>query len=496
NATVEMPVGTSLARTEEVVKQIERVFMSDKNVKFTLSTLGSEPSGGRNGVSNQGSNYAGVQGTLYERGAFLDRVKFWQKEQLRWIPAEEVTATLLRKVGKIPGAKITVSAGGGFGFGAPVQLSFTSDNHDLLLATAQKVRDGLASGKVPGVINPEVSSKAGKPELRVIPDRLALADAGLDPTTLGAAVRTLYQGDNSTKLRIQGREYDVRVLLDYADRDDPNTLATVPITFGRGAPIFLSGVSEIRRSPGLTKITRRDRAEEIQVNTAVQKWLNDESLVPDGVNQRTLGQADSQARESGGLILAFVLGLISVYLVLASLYNNWLYPFIIQLAQPQAIVGALLGLIITNKAFSLIGFIGLVCLIGLVGKNAILLVDYTNTLRERGRSRHDAIVEAGPTRLRPISMTTLALLIGVLPIAAAIGRGSEFRETIGITIIGGISLSTLLTLFVIPASYTIFDDLSNLISRGLKKPLAFGGPGGHGEDPSREEGEPAVVTAD
>ena len=139
-----------------------------------------------------------------------------------------------------------------------------------------------------------------------------------------------------------------------------------------------------------------------------------------------------------------------VYMLLASLYDNYLYPFIIQIAQPQALVGALLALVLTDKAFSVIGFIGVVALVGLVGKNAILLVDYTNTLRERGRNRHDALVEAGPTRLRPIMMTTLALILGTLPVALAIGRGSEFRETIGIIIIGGITLSTVLTLVVIP----------------------------------------------
>ncbi len=502
NATIEMPVGTSLARTQEVVERIERIFMANPNVEFTLSTLGTQPQGGRQGVPNQGSNYAGVQATLYERGAFLDRVKALlpghkETEKLRWTDAKFVNADLLKKVGRIPGATVTIEEAGGFSFGSAIQLSFTSDDHDKLVATAQKVRDALAGGAVKGVINPEVSSKSGKPELRILPDRLALADAGVDPATLGGAVRTLYQGDNNTKLRIQGREYAVRVMLDYADRNDPNTLATVPITFAGGSPLFLSQVAEIRQTPGLTKITRRNRGEEIQVtadllpgleagtsNQAVQAWLDSSKLVPEGVQLRKLGQADAQARESAGLILAFFSGILLVYLVLASLYNNWLYPLIIQLATPQAIVGAMLALIITNKAFSLFGFIGLVTLMGLVGKNAILLVDYTNTLRERGRSRHDALVEAGPTRLRPISMTTIALLLGILPIALAIGRGSQSRETIGITIIGGVALSTLLTLFVIPCSYTIFDDLSNLISRARRQPLAFGGPEGHLADPT------------
>ena len=201
------------------------------------------------------------------------------------------------------------------------------------------------------------------------------------------------------------------------------------------------------------------------VQAQIDSWLKAQKLVPATVAYKPLGQADAQNRETGFLFSALGLGLILVYFLLASLYDNWLYPFIIQLSQPQAIVGAILALVLTDKSLNLVGFIGIITLIGLVGKNAILLVDYANTLRHRGRSRHDALVEAGPTRLRPIMMTTLALVLGTMPVALAIGRGSEFRETIGITIIGGISLSTFLTLLVIPCSYTIFDDLSIALSR-------------------------------
>ncbi len=182
--------------------------------------------------------------------------------------------------------------------------------------------------------------------------------------------------------------------------------------------------------------------------------------MPEGVRIKPLGQADAQAREGVYLISALAVGFFLVYVLLAILYENLVYPFIIQLAQPQAMVGVLLALAVTDKTFNIIGFIGVIALVGLVGKNAILLVDYTNTLRERGEAREEAILEAGPVRLRPIMMTTLALILGTLPVAMAIGRGSEFRETIGIAIIGGISLSTFLTLLVIPCSYTIFDDLS------------------------------------
>jgi HAE1 family hydrophobic/amphiphilic exporter-1 len=166
---------------------------------------------------------------------------------------------------------------------------------------------------------------------------------------------------------------------------------------------------------------------------------------------------------------ALGLGLLLVYMILASLFNNLLYPFIVQLAQPQALVGALLGLIITDKPLNIVGFIGIIALVGLVGKNAILLVDYANTLRKRGMDRFEALVESGGTRIKPIMMTTIALIAGTLPVALAIGRGSEFRETIGITIIGGTILSTVLTLLVIPCSYLIFDEFSDRLGGFMRR---------------------------
>jgi HAE1 family hydrophobic/amphiphilic exporter-1 len=260
-------------------------------------------------------------------------------------------------------------------------------------------------------------------------------------------------------------------------------VSEVPVAFRQGEPIYLSSVSELRQESSVDQIQRRDRQQEVQISAdllpgfaagsvqaQINKWIADEKLLPAAVTVAPLGQAQAQARESGFLFGAFAIGLVLVYMLLASLYDNLMYPFIIQLAQPQAMTGAILALVITDKSLNLVGFIGLITLTGLVGKNAILLVDYTNTLRARGRSRHDALVEAGPIRLRPIMMTTMALILGIMPIAAAIGRGSEFRETIGIVIIGGIALSTLLTLVVIPCSYTIFDDMSLAMGRLFGRP--------------------------
>lgn len=488
-AAIELPVGSSLEKTDEVARLVEKQFMANPDIKFTITEVGKQ-SGGRS-ADTSSSNFAEVTGTLYDKEAFIDKFSK-PHEKLRTRKANSIVADITKAVGKIPGAEVRISGVSGFNFGAAIQLALISDNRELLTKTAADIRDRLAAGEIEGVIGPDVSVKSGKPEVRLVPDYRKAADLGVDATQMGGIIRTMYQGNDDSKMRVDGREYGVRVMLDLDDRNNRDTLATVPIRFNQGNPIYVGSVARLDEAPGFTAINRRDRAEEIQVTAnllpgysngvvggKISQWIKDKNLLPEGVKLRQLGEADAQAREGVFLFTALGLGIFLVYAVLASLYNNYLYPFIIQIAQPQAMVGALLALVITDQAFSVIGFIGIVALVGLVGKNAILLVDYTNTLRERGRSRHDAIVEAGPIRLRPIMMTTLALILGLLPVALALGRGSEFRQSIGTIVLGGIVLSTLLTLVVIPCSYTIFDDLSNLFSKWLKKPLAFGGPQGY-----------------
>ncbi|MGV3615971.1 MAG: efflux RND transporter permease subunit [Fimbriimonas sp.] len=484
SVAIELPPGSSLQATQRVVERVENVLTKNPNVEYVLSNIGSQGFGGFSGPGSSGGNYAQVQASLYDKGAPLDKLKalFGNKERLRWIPDTAVAAEVTEALGRIPGADVKVSTTNAQGFGSPVQLSLRGEDANQIVAAAVKIRDRLAAGAVKGVINADVSTTPGKPEIQAVPDRQRLADAGLTVGDIGASIRTLYTGDDSAKFRTGGREYDIRVQLSPKDRNNPDIVREVPVAFKQGNPVFLNQVANLVQKPSVDKIDRRDREVEVRVTadllpggaagTAVQEvnqLLTKEKLIPAGVTLKPLGQADAQQREQGFLLGAFGLGLILVYMLLASLYDNLLYPLIIQLAQPQAITGAILALVLTNKPFSLIGFIGIITLIGLVGKNAILLVDYTNTLRDRGRNRHDALVEAGPVRLRPIAMTTIALILGTLPIALALGRGSEFRETIGIVIIGGITLSTLLTLVVIPCSYTIFDDASILIGQTLKR---------------------------
>lgn len=479
---VELPPGSNLAATEEVVRTIEERVSSHPDTKYVVSRIGSRTGGF--GAGSVGTNYGQVDVTLNDKRAMLDSIMFWvqHKEKLRSKNDTSIAADLLERIGKVPGSVITVAASGAQGFGSPIQMSFASDDRESLQVAVEEIRRRLANGEIEGVINVDTSSKPGKPEVRAIPDRTRMADASMTTADLAAVMRVLYEGNDDTKFRVRGREYPIRVMLDIKDRNNPAIIDQMPLKFSDGNPIFLNQVASLQDGVTVDKVERRNREEEIRINadllpgfaagtvqTQINEWLAKEELIPQGIKKVELGQADVQNREQGYLFGAFMLGIVLVYMVLASLYDNLLYPLIIQLAQPQAMVGALLALIVTDKMLNIVGFVGIIALVGLVGKNAILLVDYTNTLRERGRNRHDALVEAGPTRLRPITMTTLAVILGMLPVALAIGRGSEFRETIGITIIGGILLSTVLTLVVIPCSYTIFDDMSLALGRVLRR---------------------------
>ena len=487
---VQMPPGSSLDSTSGVLANLENIVMKHPDVEYVLTQVGSQ-SGGFGGGGNTGSNYGQLSITLKDKPAFTDKIGITNTPgATRNQSSDAVAAELTTLIGRVPGAQVTVSANSG-GFGQPIQMSFLSDNRQAVVDTASKIKLALLSGVVPGVINPDISSKPGKPEVRAIPDREHMADTGLTPADVGAALRTLYQGNNDAKLRQKGLEYPIRVMLSMADRNNPAILSQLPVKFDNGTPVMLGSVTTLQNGSGIDKIGRRSEEEEVQLTAdllpgyaagtaqaQIDAYIQAHNMIPAGVHEKPLGQADATSREGVFMVSALILGFFLVYMLLASLYDNMLYPAIIQLAQPQAMVGALLALVLCNMSLNIVGMIGIICLVGLVGKNAILLVDYTNTLRGRGRTRHDAIVEAGPTRLRPIMMTTMALVMGTLPVALALGRGSEFRQTIGVAIIGGISLSTVLTLVVIPCSYTIFDDLSHYFARLL-----------HREEPTTEATE-------
>ncbi len=477
--TVELPAGASLDATSNILKQIESKVRDIPEVRYIESSAGSTASGGFGSTSNNGTNFAQVRITLADAMGTLDRLQAWKDHSgLRTRSDVDIAEVLRARVKDIPGADIKTAEVSGFnGSAAPVQIEIVGPDMQENVVNARKVRDILA--KTDGILTPDISYKATKPEVQVVLNRERVAQFGLSVQQVAQALRDAIEGNIETKFRENGEQYDIRVQYNQLNRASVADVGSVIVATKNGQPIRISDVAQTLEGRGPTKIDRKNRQRQITVSAYLAPGLvigNMQQKIDPVIQKLSFGkakykwggEANTLAEEGVYMATALFLAITLVYMLMAALFNNFLYPLIIMLSIPQALVGGLLGLIITGKPLSIIAMIGVIMLMGLVSKNAILLVDYTNTLRERGYRREDAIRAAGPTRLRPIIMTTLAQILGAMPIALALGRGSEFRQPLGIVVVGGLCLSALLTLLVIPCVYTVFDDIGEGIAR-LKK---------------------------
>jgi HAE1 family hydrophobic/amphiphilic exporter-1 len=467
--TIEMPVGSSLAATDSIARQVEDIFSNIPEVESIFTNVGSTQ-GGRGAMGERGANYAQVMGALKEKESVLDSIlrPFTRGERKRTRSDQEIAQEIRAKVASIPGGRIKVQVQSGMGRGgSPIDIELTGADISEINAAAQKVREVVAN--TPGILNTDVSWKVGKPEIKATIDRVRAAELGLTVGQIASALRTSIDGSTESRFRQNGKEYDIRVRLTEFDRHSVSDVGRVVVGSINHTPIYLQDVAQITPDTGPTKIERKNRERKVSVIADlapgyhlgnVQRELKQRLSKVDLGNVRLhwAGEAEQMRESFGHLISALLLAVALVYMLMAALFESLLNPFIIMFSLPMALVGALLALAITGETLSIVSMIGFIMLMGLVTKNAILLIDYTNTLRQRGMERNEAILEAGPTRLRPILMTTLAMVFGMLPTALKLGRGSEMRAPMAIAVIGGLIVSTLLTLLVIPTLYAIFDD--------------------------------------
>jgi HAE1 family hydrophobic/amphiphilic exporter-1 len=476
----ELPAGATFEKTLNVAKRVEDIVAEVKDVENTFTVVGATAAS-FGGAANVGPQYFTMTLKLRPKVSLLDSINPLAKtENMRRRADTKVADELRQRIGQIPGTTIKVAAVTGFGGGgAPLQVDIKGNNINELNLLAEKVLQVIK--EEPGVLNADITTRIGKPEQQIIIDRDKAAAYGLSVAQISNALRVSLEGDDSVEYRERGNEYKVRVHFQEEDRQNTERIrdiivGSVPGANGTMQPVRLGDVAQVFLASGPTKIDRRDRQRLVSVTANVAPGFApgnmqlsiDEKLknIAFGTNTYTWGgenkvQQDEQGFIGGALLLSIIL----TYMLMAALFDNLLYPFIIMLALPQALIGALLGLMAAGHALTVVAMIGVIMLVGLVAKNAILVVDYTNTLRERGLSRTEAILEAGPTRLRPILMTTLAMIFGTLPTALGLGRGAEFRAPLATPVIGGLMLSTMLTLLVIPCIYTYFDDFSRFISR-------------------------------
>ncbi|MEP6754502.1 MAG: efflux RND transporter permease subunit, partial [Chthonomonadales bacterium] len=479
----EMPAGTSLAATTVVAKKVEDIIATVPDVAGMFTSIGATSSGQR-GAASVGTQYFTMSLKLRPKRSLGEAINpMSKKDGLRLRTDTAVAEELRKKIGQFPGASIKIAAESGFkGGGAPLQVDLQGRDIRELSKIGEQVLSIFK--EEPGVLNPDVSTRIGKPEQQIKIDRTKASSFGLSIAQIATALRTSIEGDNTSVVyRENGNEYPVNIHFQQKDRSDVNQVSNMVVGSvigpnGVSQPVKLSDVADVVLASGPTKIDRLNRQTVVSVTANVapgfapgNMQLNiDAKMAKVALGNNTYawgGENKTQAEEGVYMAAALGLAIILVYMLMAALFDNLLYPLVIMLSLPQAIVGALLGLMVAGQALSIVAMIGVIMLVGLVTKNAILLVDYTNTLRERGLSRTDAILEAGPTRLRPILMTTIAMIFGMLPTAMSLGRGGEFRAPVATTIVGGLLLSTMLTLLVIPCVYTYFDDISRFIAKHI-----------------------------
>lgn len=464
NVSIEMPVGTNVEETDRVTKIVESYIMDKKKYPEVESVFSSVGAGGEEFISAS------------ERGAHISEimVKMVDKTERKrsvWAIESELGRDLAVVAGPI--IRITTSSSMGSGE-APIQIELSGTDTEKILKTATEIKKIVET--TPGTRDTKLSWQLGKPEIQVTIDRVKAAQYGMSVASIAMTVRNSIEGDDSSKYREKGEEYDIRIRLDESNRKSTADIENIIIGGSMGNNILLKDVASIRLSSGPTKLERKNRQRLIVVGgqlapgyslgnmTAELRKKISAIRVPEGVNINYGGESAHMAEAFGYMGSALILAVLLVYMLMCALYESLLFPFIIMFSLPQAMIGALWGLFLFGKSLSMVSMIGIIMLMGLVTKNAILLVDYTNTLRKRGMERDAALAEAGPVRLRPILMTTLTIILGNLPIALGLGRGAEMRAPMSMAVISGLTVSLLLTLLIIPSMYSIMDDFSKLFS--------------------------------
>ncbi len=469
--SVELPAGASLAATDSVVSQLERFVMDKKRFPEVDSVYASVGTGlsGEFGGGGSGASFGSVRVVLVDK---LER----ERSDI------DIVAEIDKFARTIPGATIKATSYEGLGGGgeSPVMIELSGSDMGELVRIANAYRDRVA--KVPGTLNADITWRVGKPEVRATVDRYRAADRGVSTFQVARSLRTSLEGDTTAKYREGSNQYDIRVRLREVDRASVADVSGLMIAHNSG-PVYVADVADVSLASGPTKIDRKNRQRMVAVQADLQKGYTlgnvarqireDIADVPLGdVSVNFGGESEVMAEGFASTLMALGLSVVLIYILQAALFEGYLSPFIIMFGLPMALVGALLAIVVAGKTLSIITMIGIIMLMGLVGKNAILLVDYTNILRDRGKTMREALLEAGPTRLRPILMTSFSLIFGMLPVAVARAHGGEVRSPMAVAVIGGMALSTLLSLIIIPVLYTVFDGAASWFNGLLKRAIA------------------------
>ena len=442
---------STLEYTDSITRIVEEQFMEMPEVATVLATVGVSGSGQEAGGLSAYKSELTVQ---LKDGAEIGDEAFAKQSKNRFsdIPGVELRDALI----SINGAPDT----------APIQLIVSASDRTTVLEYGEKVETILLH--TPGVTNINKSIEAGVPEINVSLDKEKMADLGLNVFNVGATMATAFGGNDASSYTDNGVEYDIVVQLQKFDRRNAEDVGSLSFVNNQGELIRLDQFADISLSTASNQLERTDRIPSVLVEASLRgRQIGDVSSeidqaiasadFPSSINVTWIGTNASQSDSFAAIAGAFGLSLVLIYLLMILLYDNYIYPLVVLIAIPMSFVGAFLVLALTKSALSIFTLMGMVVMMGLVSKNAILIVDFTNQAKAEGKNSFDALLEAGRERLRPIMMTTFSMVIGLLPVALASGAGAAWKNGLGWALVGGLTSSMCLTVFIVPAVYLIVD---------------------------------------
>lgn len=363
---------------------------------------------------------------------------------------------------------------------APIQVIVSGPDKDSIRLVSEKI-EGILAG-ITGTRKIESSLEDGNPEIRIEVDRYKMNELGLSMDMVGGALQVAFNGNDDSKYTDGDYEYDILVKLNEFDRKSISDVQNLTFLNRNGQLVKLEQFAEVKQSEGPTKLERRGRVSSVKVTSQVAGVPSgsvgaeltaaiDQLDLPQQVQINYDGDMRNQSEGFGSLGIALLASIILIYLIMVALYDSYIYPLVVMFSLPMALIGSLLALALTKGTLSIFSIMGLIMLMGLVAKNAILLVDFTNQLKEAGVEVKEALEKAVKIRFRPILMTTIAMVIGMMPIALATGAGAEWKNSLAWVIIGGLLSSMFLTLVVVPVIYYLFDRFMVKIGKGDKKQI-------------------------
>lgn len=484
--SVDLPPGTSLMDTDGVVLRLTNKLRAHPEVMQVFATVGSPVTGRMNSGGSAGEvNKATIYITLVPR----------EKRKLSQQQFEQLVRPELNQE---PGARLAFTNVAGIT--GKLKVVLASNDGDLLNSLSDKLATEMRG--IPGISDIVSSASLKRPEILVVPNFAKAAEQGVSVQAIAhtAMIATLGDTDaNLPKFNLSDRQVNIRVQLDPKYRHDLETVRNLRVMGKGGRSIPLSSVAEVRLGSGPAQINRMDRAREVSIDASLSPALTlGQSLklvhnlptycsLPSTIIDIPTGDVEIQRDIFAGFGAALAAAVLLIYAVLVLLFEGYLHPFTIMMSLPLALGGALMGLVIAHESLGFYALIGIVMLMGLVTKNSILLVEYCLMSMKTGKSRLQSIIESGEARMRPILMTTVAMIAGMGPIAFHMGAGSEARAPMAICVIGGLITSTLLTLVVVPVVFTYIDDFQNKLSKYLPKP--------HVDEETASEERPLELTA-